>query len=384
MKKTILLCTSPLQVVNAKSVIDYLAERTALDSENYVIMVHPLLLDSTKKMIRDLSDKLGYAGVLDLTDVYLDLNNGVKYFLTREKMSLMQIGRSIKKKIENYHKTVSKIRRLVELKIGVVDEVFYRMRYKQVDALFVWSLSSAKNRYGIEDGIGDYRAKYWKYKMMNKYEIVNTLKSSFKSYGAFICSGIFTGRLKTPKLLYLKPKIAWDNSFTNISYGKNSCVGEYFLKNIQKLYAERPIHKKRKVVIFGSLIPDPRFDMDIVREVEIYNSVIDKIKKKQKVGSSEIWYKPHPRLEYKSWMYKKNNLNCTIYNYDQNVLGEIELCNPHLKGVYSIGSTSLLYAKALFQKDSYLIDIRKEPVHPAAYKKYATVLKPYNLGVVTV
>ena len=183
-------------------------------------------------------------------------------------------------------------------------------------------------------------------------------------------------------MTYLTSSISWNDSFTNIQFGKNRSVGKYFFQNITKLYSEKPVHKQRKVIIIGSLLVDKRFDMDIVREVNIYNSLIENVMEKYHLVAKEIWYKPHPRLDYKSWLYKQNNMNCNIYDYDDNVLGEVELCNPHLKAVYSVGSTTLLNAIMLFGKEAYLIDIRNEPVHPAAYKKYYYILKKYGIKVI--
>ncbi len=352
------------------------------DTEGYndsVIMIHPLLRDSTKEMIHDISNKLGYEGVLDLTHVNQDLSQDIQHLSTWKKAAWMKMGGSFKKKIDNYQQTVKRISRIIKQEVGAVEGLFYRMMYKHVDALFLRALNSAKYRYGIEDGIGDFLPEHWKYKTLNKHEILHTLSSSYHSYRSLLFSLISTRKLKASKLLYLKPRIPWVESFTNIDFVGNKCVGEYFLDNIRKLFIEKSTHKERKAIIFGSLVPDPRFAMDISREVEIYNSVIARIKSDHMVNSSQIWYKPHPRLDYDSWSYKKERLNCQVYDYDERNIGEVELCNKHLKAVYSVGSTSLLYAKALFDKESYLIDIRKEPVHPSAYEKYFTITRGFGI-----
>ncbi len=56
----VLFCTSPLQVINARSAMDYLGSNEKYN--DYVIMVHPELLEGTKKTINDLAKKMGYNG----------------------------------------------------------------------------------------------------------------------------------------------------------------------------------------------------------------------------------------------------------------------------------------------------------------------------------
>ena len=68
-----------------------------------------------------------------------------------------------------------------------------------------------------------------------------------------------------------------------------------------------------------------------------------------------------------------------VNDYDEKILGDVELCNRHLKAVYSVGSTSLLYAHVLFNIDSYLIDIRNEKVHPSSYRKFYSIAKYFGI-----
>ena len=46
----VLFCTSPMQVVNARSAMDYLGEREQY--RDYIVMIHPSLLENTKKQIK--------------------------------------------------------------------------------------------------------------------------------------------------------------------------------------------------------------------------------------------------------------------------------------------------------------------------------------------
>ena len=373
----ILLCTSPLQVVNTRSVMDYLNEGDKCD--DYVIMMHPLLLDSTKYLIRNLAHELGYKGVFDLTDINQVINRKNKLFSLRNKISPMEIRKRFRNRLDNYNESIDKIGQFLKERIGDINVVFFRMSYKKIDALYVSACNPVRQKYGIEDGIGNYLPNNWKYKTLNKHEILHTLRSNFINYLSYYTSIIITGDIKVSKSVSLKHHLSFDETFTNLKKEGSVCIGDYFMNNIRKLYEEKPVHEKRKVIIFGSLIPDPRFKIDTVREVDIYNLIIEKIIKRYKVNRSTIWYKPHPRLGYDSWLYKKNYLNCSIYDFEKNTLGEIELCNPFIKAVYSVGSTAFLYAKELFNKDAYFINIRNENIHPSRNEKYRTILSSFGI-----
>ena len=58
---------------------------------------------------------------------------------------------------------------------------------------------------------------------------------------------------------------------------------------------------------------------------------------------------------------------------------DINLYNKGVKAVYSVASTSLLYAKKIFNIDSYWVDIRSEKVHPSAFEKAYYLSKKYNI-----
>ena len=372
----VLFCTSPLQVVNARSAMDYLGSNERYS--DYVVMIHPLLLDSTKDIIRNLAGELAYKDVFDFTDINEDLNSKKKLTPSLNKISFMEIKKRFRNKLDDYTISIERINVLLKQKIGDIDVLFCRMMYRKLDLLFVRACKSASFGYGIEDGVGDYLPNHWKYKTLNRHEILHSLRNSYNSNLSYLLSLLFTGQRKRSKLIYLNSNLSFSETFTNISNDNSICIGDYFMGNIGKLFYEKPIHKKRKVIIFGSLIPDPRFEMDIIREVEIYNSIIQQIINTHHVKSSEIWYKHHPRLDLDSWNYKKRRLNCSIYDYDEKTLGDVELCNKHLKAVYSVGSTSLLYAHVLFKIGSYLIDIRNEKVHPSTYKKQFSILNRLN------
>ena len=173
---------------------------------------------------------------------------------------------------------------------------------------------------------------------------------------------------------------------TNIRIKKAIYVGEYFKKNILRLDTNLLHHKKIKIIIIGTLCLDPilapKFNID--REVEIYNIMIKLISKKYGIDSSEIWYKSHPRLTYDDWKFKKKNLNCSIYSYQHVAIAEVELLNKDLRAVYSMNSTTLYYAKKIFDLDSYLIDVRDEDSYPSANQKAYYLAKQFDIATIRI
>ncbi len=383
MIKRVLLCTSPLQVTNARSIMDYLPRDHHY--EDYVFIIHPLLIDTSKEIIRDLSFKLGYKDVYDFSSIIKNYEHENKLILEKRKFDLLSIKKMIIKKQNNYRKYKKKIMQTVTTNLGDVDILFFRMRYSKLEDIFISAIGKVSQTYGIEDGIGDYYdKKYWKYKTLNIYEIKHSIKKYLFQYFSYFISSILTSNNKISRQMYLDSQYSFTQTFTNIFKEGNKYVGDHFVSNVQKLFQENSSHKNKKVIIFGSLILNDRFKLNIFREIEIYNNIIEKIKISHNVKSSEIWYKPHPRLDYDSWILKKLKLNCSFFDYGDQVLGEVELCNRYLTAVYSVGSTSLLYAKSLFNIDSYFIDIRNEKTHKSAYKKFHHILKPLNVNIITI
>ena len=78
----------------------------------------------------------------------------------------------------------------------------------------------------------------------------------------------------------------------------------------------------------------------------------------------------------------KKNLHCSIYNYQHESIAEIDLLNQNLSAVYSLSSTTLLYAKKIFNLDSFLIDIRDEDCHPSSFKKAHYLAKQFDIKTI--
>ena len=248
----VLFCTSPLQVVNARSAMDYLGSNERYS--DYVVMIHPLLLDSTKDIIRNLAGELAYKDVFDFTDINEDLNSKKKLTPSLNKISFMEIKKRFRNKLDDYTISIERINVLLKQKIGDIDVLFCRMMYRKLDLLFVRACKSASFGYGIEDGVGDYLPNHWKYKTLNRHEILHSLRNSYNSNLSYLLSLLFTGQRKRSKLIYLNSNLSFSETFTNISNDNSICIGDYFMGNIGKLFYEKPIHKKRKVIIFETVL----------------------------------------------------------------------------------------------------------------------------------
>ena len=174
--------------------------------------------------------------------------------------------------------------------------------------------------------------------------------------------------------------------FSNLPHMKNTVTKSNFIKNIQRIkdtLSGKDL--KIKIVIIGSLLGDiEKIKMSLNQEVEFYNNLIKKIIKKHKVSENDIWYKPHPRITKQAWEYKNKYLNCSMSGFSDNQLFELQIPDKPLDAVYSVGSTSLLYAKVLFNIESYLIDMRKYNLHPTAFDMYYDVCTRFGVKTVSI
>jgi len=372
----VLFCTSPLQLVNARSAMDYInSEERCID---YVVIIHPAVHKRSKMMINDIAQKMNYDKVIDLTylvkkSYYPDVSLSNKIF---------NIKTIVAKRINEYQESSKNIVTALQEKIGTIDIIFFRMNYSYIDLLFINTQKNAI-RYGIEDGFGNYIPSYWPFIAFNKYEIKHKIQSVFSSYSLFLTAILLTGSWKKNIDIFIKLSCDYKRSYTNIGIKKSICVGDYFKKNISRLDTKLLHHRKIKVIIIGTLHQRYKnFFLNLDREVEIYNIIIKLITKKYGINTSEIWYKSHPRLSYEDWKFKEKNLHCSIYSYQDNTIAEVELLNKDLRAVYSLNSTTLYYAKKIFDLDSILIDIRDEDCHPSDFKKAYYLANQFDIATI--
>tara|TARA_B100000315_G_scaffold102343_2_gene93877 strand:- start:689 stop:1897 length:1209 start_codon:yes stop_codon:yes gene_type:complete len=392
----VLLCTSPIQAINARVAMDEI-KINYINYKDYILIIHPLLLANTKKTIYELGKSLSYDGVYDLAD------------------QLEIIKSNMEKRIDFYKKRHFKIKNLIKSNIGEVDEIYSRINYSKYEVLVARCISGKQKYYGIEDGIGDYKPKFWNF--VNRDERKTIIRKIPGKTFRLITNLLFliyvniVYKYKKDGVFFSKPwGYSFDKCFSNLKLSDRNCVGSSFKTAITKLYTEKPIYKKRRVIIFGSILfniyekldpssnlvsddrPSGHFKGNIPnltimkRLVIIYNDLISEIISKHNVNQSEIWYKHHPRLPKDFWAYFEKHLNCEIFSYNNNQPAEIELNNRYLKAVYSVGSSALLYAKTIFNIDSYFIDMRNEKIllKPFHSERDYNIFKKYDVKIVKV
>ena len=374
----VLFCTSPLQIINTRSSMEELGSSNSFN--DYVVITQPSLNNSVKKVIVGLSNEMGFKKVLDLS--YLINQNSSNFSSLPAISKIFGLKKYFVKKINTFENCSSQISIIINKEIGPISSLFFRANYNTYDSLFINCFNDS-DKYVIEDGFADYIPNYWAFKHLNFYEIKHAIRNKLKSTAYFVLGVFFTRKIRLCKKYFLKSRYKILKRFTNIQTHYSECISTYYKDNIKKLNLLLPNENDPRVIIIGTLI-DSRFDYNIDDEIELYNKLIQLIRNKYKLTNNEIWYKPHPRIDYKSWLKKKSNLACSIYEHEDSQIIDISLCNKNIKAVYSIASTSLLYAKKIFNIDSFWIDIRSKPVHPSAFEKAFYVSKKYNIKSIRV
>ena len=346
----LLLCTSPLQVVNARIAMDY----NALANQRYldiIVIVHPILTEESRLKIRKLASLLNYANVIECynpshlqSDIYIG------------DIPLVDILKQVK-------------------------EVYTRKTYSDFESQFVNYLLRNTKKYGIDDGLANYAPWYWYY--LNAP--VLCLKNLQSRVFWWLITHLLIDRVCDPKLFSKREFSPWykfDENFSNLP--RKGCIQlqRNFSDTIKYLEKRMPCDKTPKVLIFGSYLTNSSEVID--RKIAIYNSLILLIQDRHCVESYDVWYKPHPRLPNYALEQFKNHLNCKIVLDGGSCLGEIELCNPNLLAVYGVSSTCLLFAKTIFNVESYFIDLSQEtifqrPYHLAREKK---IFQHYNMPMI--
>jgi len=371
--KRALLCTSPLQVINARASMDYNQEKGERYNDSLII-IHPEIGQRSKALISEIGKQLDYDKIYDLTKQIEKIVKLLRSNALRDFMPFIHRN-VIKEKNKGIVNIVGRIRERLYSDNQLYDEIYCR-GMQQIESFVIKTCIPSTKIFFIEDGIGGYRRKYdWK---INKRE----LKFGLKRLVVYFLK-LLQGYDHDFIHFYLPKKDNNQKVFSNLEHGSNIVVANYFIQEVTKLSRTEKCDPTKKIVIIGSLLGGfKKMKITLPQEVDLYNRIIGKISKIDKVSNSEIWYKPHPRCTYEVWKYKKENLRCEIYDFDDNPLFEVELASPHLKAVYSVGSTSLLYAKAIFGLDAFLIDVRKYNIHPTAFDMYYDVCTRYGVEII--
>ena len=370
MKNRILICTSVLQVINTKTVIIKLKKMNGIEYNNYILMIHPLLTKKNKEIIYKLANKLSYAGVFDFTSLsdneYGELNHHIK-----KKIFSKNIVNYFRNTFKQYYLLQNKVDTFLKKKIGKIDAVFCRGLYSSnkiaspLDGFYIKAIKGVKDYYQIEDGTGNYIEFSDWYSAW--HQIKHLCKLYIFLYIQTILSFIINLNFTKSYNMYFNTTINNTLIFRNLKYKNAIVVKNEFFEVINFLKSKKIYNKKIKIIIFGT-IHNTAFKFNIYDEIIIYEKLFEQLVQKYNVNLNEIFYKPHPRCDKKSFNIYKKKLKCSILDFQKNDLAEFELLNKNLLCVISIGSTALLYAKQLFNIDSYIVDVKHMKAHPLVSK----------------
>ena len=376
--KAVLFCTSPLQIINTQSALE---KRTTLDGVERalsVVIIHPLLGPESKKYIESIGARLGCSQVLDFASCHQDMLTDQGDVSRREFRQREGFRHRVQWLMERYSQHQSQLSDRLELELGEVNEVYVRVKVGALERFFLGAVYGQVNWFGIEDGIGDYIPRSWPYSNLNLYEIRHRLRRTCILGAKCVLSTLLTGNWVRWREIYDLGQSKPGQVFSILPRRGAISTSQEFLLNIQSLDSQRSVLPKPSIVIFGTLLPGRYSDFSTQAEVDFYNQKIRLLMRKYNVSAEKIWYKHHPRLSRNDWEYKKNNLLCSVFDYDWTDVAEVEFLRPDLKAVYSVGSTSLLYARPLFNVPSFFWDLsNRKDVHPSVYKKYKYVASKY-------
>lgn len=315
MMNHIFLCTSATQLIVYKILCEHLSSKEIPLVEDVLVFVNnPYCNNKCKENIKLYADELAYQ------DVFFDVNDVMKATSGCKQMCLIS-----RRNISNH-----------ELRLLV--------RYFE-----------PATHYTIEDGVGDYvkenyynmttlRYKFRETKALVKKFISLAIKSIFSHsyYLEILRLNFFSGskiRLSLiTKIPHIHEKFC---SFYQVSGCKNS--------------------NQFKVIVLGSLYDNDR-KTNIIFMDKIY-SVINANLKQMNVMDNEVLYIPHPRSDVETASYVSDAFRWII---DPSInLAEEAICSFDKAEVWSIGSTSQVYALDILHRSCVVVDTAGLLNHPA-------------------
>ena len=386
MKKRIIVCSSMIQLLNTQASIIKIGNQK--EYKNILFIVNPVISDLEAENIVLLSNTLNINIIHDLRFLF-------DIFIKDENT----LFKKIKKKILNIKKSnltrLKIIKYLKENNFTEIDTLFSREKGKFYEILFITSIKKIDKIYCIEDGVGDYINSNFIWKSFIIYEIKNFFKNCLINLFIFFYSWLFVENFNNSLILSSIKKIKFNIFFRNIHSVVYSQSRQYNFPPVQnvtntgnefKLLINKistDYNHNYKVIIFDSILND-KLKTDFINVTKLYNSIISKIMIKHSIGKKDILFKHHPRIAYKYWKILKSNINCQVYDYEYNfsrLPGEFMLLSKSLIAVYSVGSSSLFYAKMIFNIESYFILINSKYFHPSAFLKYKNIFTKFNFKI---
>ena len=360
----IVLCVSVFQIITAKAAM-IKSENAGDTYSDYILIIHPALTAQTKFFIRQVAGLLAYEAVIDISHEIGSLLDTPR-FLGDASNKFTKLLKN-KPDVGLWKKMLGSIKAKVDGIVGKnIDEFFIRYLPIRYDKCITENIYPSVPLSAVPEAPVDemLMARLRPLSVSKQYLLSSVLVKLEE-----IVPAIYLLLLSRKYLPVCRPFLPlgrnWHRQFCLIpSRNKIPIVDE-----CQKLFdCLRPlamVNSRMKVVIAGTTIISDKIDSKLgtgitkVQECELYNDLINYIRRHLEVDATEIFYKPHPRCRYDDWVYKKNNLDCQIYSFEDNGLIDIDMRNnSQLVAVYSYASVSIFSAHLYHNTKSYFIDLR--------------------------
>ena len=355
MHKRVILITSPLQVLNARSAINNLEKRKNV--EEIILICHATTGKNANviKIIKRLASKLDFDKIYNISEYLHDKSKiNLKKSLWKK---IINIKSNIKKNNFQIIRQTEVLYNFFKDKNILPDEIFLRKKYND-DEIIISNLLMKKYTkfYFIEDGTADYNFRLnFKLKFKNKIK-----KIIYKNFISLPLSIIFFENLRDIKKIFFLKKIKAKKKFLNLSRNGYVSTKKNFIYNLKKVSEKRDklINQivNPEILIIGT-IHDIGVGFTAEDEINTYNKLIGIIRNKYGVTKNKIFYKPHPRISKANFNKKVNSLGCMVIEANEDRLVEEYFITNNIKAIYSVGSTAMLYAKEIFGIDCYVIDL---------------------------
>lgn len=354
MKTRVILCTSAMQVINAKSATIYLNRGTSFKS--YVIIIHPSLTQESKFTIYNYSKRFDFE-VIDLSNIF-ELEKGIEISYNNFFKLIFLKFKNLLKTYNFYNKIrqkkIKRISNILRKKFDEVDELYIRSNYKSLDLAFYQAINNIKETLVIEDGQYDFKNSEFQswnlFFRQSKHKILNNTYRFILFFFTFLTTLNFKKSLSNN----FDFKITYEYKFNNFEI-QDTINTSLITREVFKNYSITKHKKNTKsvIIIIGTVFKN--WEIHEEDEILIYKILIKKLKQQFSINKENILYKPHPRATNVNLKIKE--LDCTILQ-DKNILVEEYLANSNIHSVFSLGSTSILYSQTIFKIKSYFIDVK--------------------------
>ncbi len=302
-----------------------------------MVLINHNISPANKRIIRDLVPRLGYDAFIDLSDHfrrYMAALNGV----TRP-------GRA------DANARMDRI--LEEVKAALGDscrpDVLLLRKVGHAERILLRNVLGAASYFVVEEGWGSYRKASVK-------NVLNTLKWIVK-FRAFGLLRLLRGAgWKHVRYFFGAggTRLGW---YRNMDAPEDQNLFEETRALLTRMSEGETSLRSRKVIVVGTMLADsPKMDIALDDEIRFYNQYLRVIKAMYPVGDDEIWFKPHPLTKKDTWERLSKEIDCRVYDQGAGLLLELEMANPELQAIFSVGSSALLYAKLFFGKKVYVLD----------------------------